>query len=407
MKRPHSELASAINPDSVLIVNEAIGRDQADVRSEEETSLLGLIDGKRTVAEILQLSRMSGFVAMRRLRALLERQVIRPGGRTGTAAPQPNRGGQKGARLGLTQDLTSAAEAFAATAQIRRGPGTEDSPKDPARTAPGITNVQRPGEDRATPLQGSAPLPSVIIAFGPEFLDSRRAPTRRISSPEALMMPPARAPAPVPQVAEAPRPALQEAPPPTQSTALVPSSASQRAITTVNETTVMPKVGQRPKHRRRGTPHSTAEIQAQELWLSVTRREWQTLAVVSAHGGGAALSVASALAEAGTLLRGKSVELFIAEGADLSSSGEWSWGGRASRPVTLPTGGLPAAAEKFERVVALEPLTSNPRGVTIAQSAEAVLMVAEAGQTELRAARKAIEMIGRDRFLGCVLVSRR
>src|SRR3954469_2678379 len=109
MKRPRSEIASAINPDSVLIVDEAIARERADPRSEDEASLLSLIDGKRTVAEVLRMSRMSGFVAMRRLRSLLERQIIRPGLRV---TPLSNTGGGaalKQGRLGLTQDLTSAA----------------------------------------------------------------------------------------------------------------------------------------------------------------------------------------------------------------------------------------------------------------------------------------------------------
>jgi hypothetical protein len=161
MKRPPSELASAINPDSVLIVNEALAQgDQADVRSEEESSLLALIDGKRTVAEILHQSRMSGFVAMRRLRALLERQVIRPAGRMAPVAPPAGNGNPKGGRLGLTQDLTSAAEAFA---QARRDPvppaatNTTAPAPEPPRAAPGMATA--PGEERPTPLQGSVSLP--------------------------------------------------------------------------------------------------------------------------------------------------------------------------------------------------------------------------------------------------------
>jgi hypothetical protein len=73
----------------------------------------------------------------------------------------------------------------------------------------------------------------------------------------------------------------------------------------------------------------------------------------------------------------------------------------------VPPGGLPPASERFERVVALEPLSLNPMGATIAHAAEAVLMIAERGMTELRTARRTVEMIGRDRFIGCVLVSRR
>src|SRR5215510_4984599 len=104
MKRPRSEIASAINPDSVLVVDEAMAKEKADPRSEDEASLLALIDGKRTVAEVLRLSRMSGFVAMRRLRSLLERQIIRPGLRVQPiTATDGGLGAVKQGRLGLTQ----------------------------------------------------------------------------------------------------------------------------------------------------------------------------------------------------------------------------------------------------------------------------------------------------------------
>jgi hypothetical protein len=402
MKRPPSEIASAISPDSVLIIDEVTAREPAEARSDEEKTLLGLIDGKRSVAEILHLSRMSGFVAMRRLRALLERKIIRPGGRL-VATPLTNGGAQKNGRLGLTQDLTSAAKAFATSARER---GMVQEPRDQGPPAASKQTDTRPGpppatmktpaeaEDRSTPLQGSVSLPSVIIAFGPEFLDGRRSPTRKISSPDAVIPPP-------PQHVEPAKPA--------QTSSLVPTFPPPTAVTQAQspETAVMPRAVSRGRLRRRSTPHSTEQIQAQELWLSVTRRDWQTLAVVSAHADGVALSVASALAEAGSLLRGKPVELFVADGSDPLSTGEWTWNGRVSRPISLPSGGLPPAMGKFERVVALEPLASNPRGVTIAQAAEAVLMVAETGVTELRTARRAVEMIGRDRFIGCVMVSRR
>lgn len=402
MKRPTSDIASAINPDSVLVIDEAMAREQTEQRSEEEEALLALIDGKRTVAEILHQSRMSGFVAMRRLRALLERKAIRPVGRL-VSPPASNGGGQKVGRLGLTQDLTSAAKAFSMNAPSKRpatpaggaptGAGAAAEPDANTRLAKAPT-LPGAGEQRTTPLQGSIALPSVIIAFGPEFSDARRAPTRRLASPEAVV---ATQPPPA-------APPVQEVKPP-EASALVPTAPpAQRTLapTTHQETSIIPRVTTRSRVRRH-TPQ-TEEIQAQELWLSVTRRDWQTLAVVSTHSNGAALIIATALAEAGSVLRGKPVELFVAEDGDTGHTGEWHWNGRLTRPVSLPSGGLPAASEKFERVVALEPLASNPRGVTIAQSAEAVLMVAETGITDLRSARRAVEMIGRDRFLGCVLV---
>jgi hypothetical protein len=415
MKRQNTDIASAINPDSVLVMDE---RGASETRTEDESALLALVDGKRTVAEILQVSRMSGFVAMRRLRALLERKVIRPAGRSAPPVQRTD-SPQKGARLGLTQDLTSAAEAFAARAQGARIPtpaAVRPEPRlEPRAAAPAPTAAPQkpaapvlkpdlakplPTGDRSTPLQGSVALPSVIIAFGPDFLDGRRSPTRRLGSADIQLPPPA------------PRPVTNAPPPGPQaktievstSTALVPSSPADRAIAPAGATTVMPRAQGR---RRRGTPHTTAEIQAQELWLSVTKRDWHTLAIVATSNDGAALSVASGLVEAGTLLRGKPVELFVPDGSELSVSGEWTWNGRASRPINLPTGGLPPATDKFERVLVLEPLASSARSVALAQTAEAVLLVAESGQTDLKAAKRTVDMIGRNRFVGCVFLGDR
>jgi hypothetical protein len=432
MKRPRSEIASAINPDSVLIVDEAIAREKADPRSEDEASLLALIDGKRTVAEVLRLSRMSGFVAMRRLRSLLERQIIRPGMRVQPVTTTGGGGAPKVGRLGLTQDLTSAATSFAEQAQLLKNkqaaaapavaPPVASPPVAESRPAEAIKRqtqerASQPGPaptaagaPRTTPLQGTVSLPSVIITFGPDFLEPRKMPTRRLPGPEVF----AKAPLRPSQTIHAPAPPTQpiQGGLPPSSSELIPAAKPPvtTALTSTQKTSMMPRAN--GKRLRRRTPATSREIEAQELWLSITRRDWRTLAVIPAHRDGSALSLATALAEAGSLLKGKPVELFSADRADHGKTGEHStvMSGRNTSQIPLhqvPDAGLPPAAEKFERVVALEPLAINPLGATIAQAAEAVLMVAEAGVTELRAAKRTVEMIGRDRFLGCVLVSRR
>jgi hypothetical protein len=411
MKRPRSEIAAAINPDSVLVVDQAVASQRADPKSEEEASLLALIDGKRTVAEVLRMSRMSGFVAMRRLRSLLEGQVIRPAGRAPTApAGMP---AAKPGRLGLTQDLTSAAVSFAAQMPQKK-PADADAGSagakndDKPRPSPGMTAP--PAAARPTPLQGSTALPSVIITFGPDFREPRSMPTRRL--PGTAPPPPekqtqTRPTSPGATTITLPEKAdLVERP---KSVELVPvAPPAEKAVVSLQKTAIMPRANGRRLRRR--TPATSGEIEAQELWLAVTRRDWQTLAVIPAHRDGSALSLATALAEAGSLLRGKPVELFSADRADShgDTHGDTVLNARNTSPITLnpvPAGGLPPSTEKFGRVVALEPLSSNPAGATIAQSAEAVLMVAERGVTELRTARRTVEMIGRDRFLGCVLVS--
>jgi hypothetical protein len=75
--------------------------------------MLALIDGKRTVAEILRVSPLSGFAAMRQLNSLSQRRIIRTVRRPPSGPiPRPPSPRVAGARLGLTQDLTAVADEF-------------------------------------------------------------------------------------------------------------------------------------------------------------------------------------------------------------------------------------------------------------------------------------------------------
>jgi hypothetical protein len=51
-------------------------------------------------------------------------------------------------------------------------------------------------------------------------------------------------------------------------------------------------------------------------------------------------------------------------------------------------------------------VVENPLGIAIAFAADAVLVTIELGVTDLASARKTIEMVGRERLLGCVVIDR-
>jgi hypothetical protein len=410
MKRPASQIAPPISPDSVLVVDVQAAQDPSEERSEEETALLALIDGQRTVSQILHLSRMSGFVVMRRLRGLLERQIIRP---LPTAETSGNGGSRspRGARMGLTQDLTAAANSLVAAAQSR--PRAEAPVAVPATYAslPGMTtSPQQPqAPPAAAPADAASALPTVIVAFQPEPPESsRRTSTKKLTNVEVPeIVPPGTRPA----TSTAARPPADPdlARMPVGETALVETRPSGRLLASRRETAVIPRDRDVARRRRRATPPTIAEVKAQELWVALTRKSWSTLAVVPTQSGGSALTLANALAEAGTALRGKPVELFYADGAELRPGGSSLVDGVSGDRIDaqpVPDDGLPPAHERFNRVIALEPLTSNPRGMMLAQLAEAVLMVAEKGVTEISNARRTVGLIGNNRLVGCVMLSR-
>ena len=144
-------------------------------------------------------------------------------------------------------------------------------------------------------------------------------------------------------------------------------------------------------------PASLPAFELQELWFATLRAEWASLAVVPAHAGGSAFEIARALAEAGSRHRGTPVRLVKADVNDLAQTAQFvdslsrkSGGGSTKR------GG--------EIIIAVDPVVENPLGIAIAFAADAVLVTIELGVTDLASARKTIEMVGRDRLLGCVVI---
>ena len=151
----------------------------------------------------------------------------------------------------------------------------------------------------------------------------------------------------------------------------------------------------------------------QELWFATRRRDWRTLAVVPASPGSSALQIAQALGEVGGFIRMSPVHVVNAEGLDLSkiaalvmeitgtsTSSVWTMnapGGNA------PSGWDPSARAEA-RIVALEPVVVNPLVLPLALAADAVLLTVELGKTELAAAKHTVDLIGRERIIGSVVI---
>jgi len=325
----------SLGPEAVLVAD-ARPEVPAALQTDDERSLLALIDGKRTVAEILRVSRLSGFVAMRQLRSLSERKIIRPLSHRGAhaAAPiapaAPPRVTQRlraPARGGFTQDLTAVAESFT----------------EPAFDTP--TPLPIP---RAAPVAQAAPA------------------ARRALTPRQL---PARAtPDAVPEARVVTRELVPVSPP---TAVIVPPPTSPLS---------------------KGLPRlSPLAAEAVELWLTLAKRQWSTLVVIPAHRLGSAVPLAAALAEAGAAFRRRPVEMLSAEGKDLIPTTEWVF------PRT--------PGDEHSRVIALDPVAVNPMGIPVAQAAGAVLIVAEKGVADLATVRRTVEAIGRQNFVGSVLLS--
>jgi len=169
-------------------------------------------------------------------------------------------------------------------------------------------------------------------------------------------------------------------------------------------------VRQELKHLR-ATPAPAAEpqlspVDAQRLWLEVHRRPWSSLVIVPADPGTVAAGIATSLAKAGATLGDPELRVLNAEGmgaeairtviADLKLIGELSGGA-----VSANTG------NPWRVVITIDSVETNPLGVMLAQAADAALLCVRKGKTELAAVRKTVELIGRDLFIGSLVLSGR
>lgn len=130
----------------------------------------------------------------------------------------------------------------------------------------------------------------------------------------------------------------------------------------------------------------------QRIWFSTRQQNWQSLAIIPSDPEVNVVPIAEALVEIGrlhgerpvTFLNATNVKLenvhhSIESIAAMSGRGDWV-------------------------IVAVDPVVENPSSVAIVRATSASLLVVRLGASFLASAQAAIEIIGRDRFLGSVIL---
>ncbi|MGC4121429.1 MAG: hypothetical protein QM765_44005 [Myxococcales bacterium] len=141
-----------------------------------------------------------------------------------------------------------------------------------------------------------------------------------------------------------------------------------------------------------GMPWGQSPHVVQQLWFSVIRHEWRSLAVVPVAPGRAGLEVANALSEVGGIHRRSPLIVFDGLALEL-------------RQVTNLLDELAKETKADERsLVALDSLLTNLSGVPVARAADKVLLVIELGNASFAATRKTLEMVGADKVIGSVVI---
>ena len=129
-----------------------------------------------------------------------------------------------------------------------------------------------------------------------------------------------------------------------------------------------------------------------ELWFMLERYAWSTLAVLPVRSGTDALGMAWGIASAGWLYRGGSVEIIDGTNAEPDTAAD----------ILLTAPALVAGGRKV--VIPTDSPLTNPAAIAIARVADAVVLAVPLGTSKLADARRAIESVGRERFIGSIVM---
>ena len=138
-------------------------------------------------------------------------------------------------------------------------------------------------------------------------------------------------------------------------------------------------------------------VSVQQLWLAVQKQEWSSLVLMPTGPASSAFEVARTLHETGKLIMGERLRLIDARGINLT----------ATAPLILEMTSLspvrPASEPRSVRtLVVIDSVLSHPSGIPIVLAADAALLCVELGRTVVTEARETLQLVGLERFVGCI-----
>ena len=140
------------------------------------------------------------------------------------------------------------------------------------------------------------------------------------------------------------------------------------------------------------------ESHYQSLWFTLVRSHWTSLVLVPADEGDSAAGIATALADVGRRLRKTPVTFLVMAGSiDYASAGKFV-------SEVAGKGGQASDGPPTSRVIiAVPPVIVEPLALAVTDAADAVALYVRKGSTHSDAAARTIELVGRERIMGCVL----
>lgn len=134
------------------------------------------------------------------------------------------------------------------------------------------------------------------------------------------------------------------------------------------------------------------------LWFTLSRIAWRSLVIVPVDLDDSAAGVAIALTAVGRRLRPGLVTFLVMAGPiDYPSAGKFM------SAVTSKTEEPTESPEPPRVIVSTPSVLVEPLALAVVGAADAVALCMAKGKTELSAAERTIQLIGRDRVVGCIL----
>ena len=131
-------------------------------------------------------------------------------------------------------------------------------------------------------------------------------------------------------------------------------------------------------------------VALQQLWFALQRLEWNSLVVLPSSPDLSAEEFGRPLYEVARLALGPRVRLLDARSISLSQTA----------PLILD---MATSGERARTLVLLDSVISHPPGVPIALASDGVMLCVEMGKTRLASVTETLQLVGREKFLGCIL----
>ena len=130
----------------------------------------------------------------------------------------------------------------------------------------------------------------------------------------------------------------------------------------------------------------------QRIWFAIRQHPWASLALVSTHDNIDIVAVAEALAATGRQVGERPVTVKDATGVEMGS-------------VQTVIESVNVAKDGHEwMLVPVDPIARNAASIAVARAASAAVLVIRRGESLMTDAQSTLDDIGRDRFVGTIIV---